>query len=1089
MMSQDFFDNKTVIVKDDLVRRLHSGDRIAVAASIFSVYAYEELKEQLEQVDDFRFIFTDEAFTPDIGSPKEKREFYIPKLEREQGLYGTKFEVRLRNELTQKAIAVECADWIRRKATFKSLSQSNGMPTFLSISDCENNCMYSPFDEFSTSQLGTSKPKSKLVAISRQEGLAARGFLNTFDQAWNSGELSDVTETVISRITQMYQENSPETIYYLALYRIFHEFLEDVDEDTLPKEGTGYRKSRIWNTLYDFQKDAAIAIINKLETYNGCILADSVGLGKTYTALAVIKYFQSRNCRILVLCPKKLESNWTSYTQNLTSNPLVSDKLRYDVLAHSDLSRDGGTSTTGMPLDQVSWGNYDLVVIDESHNFRNGADNASKNDDKQNRYQKLKEKVIKQGVNTKVLMLSATPVNNRFRDLQNQLALAYEGSDKDWQESIGLHNDLDTIFRQAQQKYNEWSKLDEAERTTTALTNMLDFDFFKILDQVTVARSRKHIQSYYDMNAIGPFPKRRKPLSYSPALSVDDDSLNYDMIYERLEQLNLMLYSPSSFLLSSKVSKYFDEDGQGLTTAGREEGIKQLMATNLLKRFESSVDSFRKTLQRISGFMEQTCVQIDAYEQKRNSHAEDGKDAQFGLSDVEEGFDLDQDDDDEMDFTTQGKNRFSLSDMDWKTWRGYIRHDIDTIHDLLELIQGIDAEHDAKLQQLLSLIQNKAENPFNTGNKKVLIFTAFADTADYLYQNVSGYAQSLGLETAEVTGAQVGRSTMAQVGGDMTSILASFSPVSKNRDQTAPKTGNASIDILIATDCISEGQNLQDCDEVINYDIHWNPVRIVQRFGRVDRIGSPNKEIQLVNFWPATDLDKYLNLKDRVKNRMKAAVMSATGDDDPINEEEQGGLAYRSRQLKEMRTSIPDLEDIQGGVSITDLGLNEFRMDLIDYHKNNPNIEYLPSGIDAVVEGEDPGVIFVLRNINGGVNINGSNRLHPFYLVYARSDGSILHGHLDPKATLDMMRILCKGKDRPDETLYRPFNRETKNGKDMHSVSLLLQTSVESIVFGNDVNAMESFFGDKGTSFLDKDVQGLDDFELICFLVVRAKRR
>lgn len=1090
--SYGMIDNRTSLVKDDLVRTIQSGDRMSVAASLFSMYAYRELRDQLESLDAFRFLFTSKAFTED-RTPKERREFYIPRLSREQSLYGTNLEIRLRNELTQKAVALECVDWIRRKgARFMSFNNEGGFPQFLAIEHGSDSAIgYMPFTEFSTTQLGVTRHASTpsyASFVMKQDATQTRGLLTMFDQAWHSNQVHDVTEAVIDGIERMYRENPPELVYYKALYRIFSEFLENVDEDTLAKDGTGFKDSKIWHMLYDFQKDAALSIINKLETYNGCILADSVGLGKTFTALAVIKYFESRNRNVLVLCPKKLKDNWITYRSNATNNPIIEDRLRYDVLYHTDLSRTKGDTIMNIPVDRINWGGYDLVVIDESHNFRNGNDSAAKADNNENRYRKLLDKVIHSGVRTKVLMLSATPVNNRFRDLENQLALAYEGNDDDWTAKLGLTTDIDNVFRNAQKAYSTWSKLAPEERTTTNLMGRLDFDFFKVLDQVTVARSRKHIQRYYDMNAIGRFPQRLKPVSVRPKLSTDASAVTYDQIYDELDKLSLALYKPSEFVLESRKAKYFDDEDGSLTTSGRETGVRKLMATNLLKRFESSVYSFRLTLERVLGYMKDTVAVIDRYEKYRNKHRDLSMFKDIYADRFDNGFDLDQDDDEQMEFTTQGKSQFALSDMNWKDWRRYIQADITIINNLLSLIHGIDAEHDAKLQQLYRTIREKVGHPINSGNHKLLVFTAFADTADYLYEHVSAYAKTLGLEIAEVTGARPGRCTLKKVGGDMSDILACFSPISKERDKIAPSLADQDIDVLIATDCISEGQNLQDCDEMVNYDIHWNPVRIVQRFGRVDRIGSKNDRIQLVNYWPDVDLDKYLKLKDRVEARMRLTVLTSTGDDDYINENENGDLEYRTRQLKQMQTEIPDLEDVEGGISITDLGLNEFRMDLIEYHRQNPDIEHTPDGIDAVVEGDEPGIMFVLKNVNEGVNTSGKNQLHPYYLVRVGSDGTIQHGHLEPKACLDLMRMLCKGKNEPDNRLCKAYNRSTKNGKDMSRASQLLQDAVTGIVQTDSQSAADGFLSTGMADFLAPTIQGIDDFELICFLAILPKR-
>ena len=1075
-MNPDFFDNRARIVKDDLVAHVGKGDRISIASSVFSMYAYRELREQLEGLDEFRFIFTSDAFTASRPR-KESREFYIPRLTREQGLFGTQFEIKLRNELTQKAVATECADWIRRKARFKSFAESGHMDSFLEVSQRGDDIAYLPFDEFTTVKLGTERGDSGFSMTMRLDASQSRECLRNFDEAWDSGQLQDVTEAVIDSISAMYAENPPELVYYAALYRIFNEFLDDISDDVLPNEGTGFRKSAIWGKLYDFQRDAALAIINKLETYDGCILADSVGLGKTFTALAVIKYYESRNRNVLVLCPKKLKDNWLTYNQNVVNNPIVADRLRYDVLYHTDLSRDRGMSETGIPLDRINWGAYDLVVIDESHNFRNGADTASKNDDKENRYQRLLARVVQEGVKTKVLMLSATPVNNRFRDLRNQLALAYAGDGSKWEGRLRIDNDIETVFRNAQTTFTRWSKLPPDQRTTDALTRMLDFEFFEVLDQVTVARSRKHIQRHYDMQALGPFPRRNKPISKRPHLSTLPGAISYHEIYEELEDLSLAIYIPSQYLHQSKVSKYAGEGGGNLTMAGRETGLRKLMNANLLKRLESSVWSFRMTLERILGYMTATLEVIDAYKANRNQRVV--------VEDTSSQFDFDLDDE-EMFFEVGGRTKIDLEDMDWLSWERDVAADVETIKVLLSMIKDIDPAHDAKLQELCDQLRGKAENPINPGNKKLMIFTAFADTAEYLYEHVSAFAKrELGLDTAVVTGTRPGRSTIKRVPADMGSILACFSPVSKERAIVAKQLEGCNIDILIATDCISEGQNLQDCDYLINYDIHWNPVRIVQRFGRIDRIGSKNDVIQLVNYWPDVELDEYIKLKARVEERMRITVMTSTGDDDYINEEEKGDLEYRERQLRQMQEEVIDLEDVSGGVSITDLGLNDFRMDLVGYYKDNPEIDRLPSGIHAVVSGDEPGVIFVLRNVNPGVNIQGRNHLHPFYLVYVKDDGEVLHGHLDPKDALDAMRLLCRGKNEPDATLCRAFNRETKNGRDMRRQARLLRDAVGSIIEAKAESDIDSFFGGGTTSFLENDVEGLDDFELVCFLAVR----
>ena len=1074
----EIFNNTTKVVKDDLIKTISSGSKVSIAAACFSIYAYQELKNQLSQCDEFRFLFTSPTFIAE-KTTKERREFYIPRLRREKSLYGTEFEVRLRNELKQKAVAKECAEWMSRKAHFKTNRTREGMNNFMLVEDGDETYTYMPMNAFTTVDLGCERGNNMTNIVTRLENPASTEFLRTFDEIWNDPEkLTDVTDEVIEMISSVYQENSPELIYFMTLYNIFSEFLDDISEDVLPNEATGFRDSVIWNKLYNFQKDAALAIINKLEQYNGCILADSVGLGKTFTALAVIKYYEGRNKNVLVLCPKKLSENWMTFRGNLINNPLAEDRLRYDILYHTDLSRDSGMTAIGLPIDRINWGNYDLVVIDESHNFRNGNGTNSRGGEKENRYMRLMNRVIRPGVKTKVLMLSATPVNNRFYDLRNQLALAYEGNADEINEKLNTKSDIDTIFRQAQSVYNAWCKLPEEERTTDNLLSRLDFDFFEVLDSVTIARSRKHIQTYYDTADIGTFPKRNKPISLRPKLTTLESAINYEDVYNLLSSLHLTIYTPTEFIHPSKLSKYLSQDETENFKKGREHGIQRLMSINLLKRMESSVHSFLLTIRRVYDYINGTAKIIDAFVAGQNVSLDEMTD----LSGAEQDFD---DDDLNTDFFSVGKKvKIDLRDMDYISWKRDIDEDLENLQLLILMVEDITPEYDYKLNQLLSVIRRKVENPINPGNKKILIFTAFSDTAEYLYENVSRIAQKeLGLNTALITGSVDGRTTIPGFKADMNHVLTCFSPRSKERDLLYPREHHE-IDILIATDCISEGQNLQDCDYCINYDIHWNPVRIIQRFGRIDRIGSKNAVIQLVNFWPDLDLDEYINLKARVETRMRISVMTSTGDDDLINPDEKGDLEYRKAQLKRLQEEVVDLEDMSSGISIMDLGLNEFRMDLLAYMKEHPDIDHVPFGIHAVVHGEKPGVIFVLKNVNEEINIDRQNRLHPFYMVYVGMDGNVITSHLQPKDMLDVMRHLSRGKSAPDAEACRKFNRATKDGRDMGKISHLLEDGIASIIDAKDEEDIDSFFSVGETTFLSSGFSGLDDFELICFMVV-----
>lgn len=1072
------FNNITKVVRDDLEKRIKYGSKVSIAAACFSIYAYQALKNELEKCDEFRFIFTSPTFVAE-KTQKERREFYIPRLNREKSLYGTEFELRLRNELKQKAVARKCAEWMRKKAQFRTNTTHEGMNNFLVVDNSKETYTYIPMNSFTAVDLGCERGNNISNMSTRLENPASKEFMNLFESVWqDKDKLTDATSEVIDMISTVYQENSPELIYFMTLYNIFNEFLDDISEDVLPNEATGFKGSTIWNKLYDFQKDAVLGIVNKLETYNGCILADSVGLGKTFTALAVIKYYEGRNKNVLVLCPKKLSDNWMTYRSNVVNNPLEKDRFRYDVLYHTDLSRNSGITGIGIPIDRINWGNYDLVVIDESHNFRNGNGTNTHGGEKENRYMRLMNRVIKPGVKTKVLMLSATPVNNRFYDLRNQLALAYEGNPEEINEKLNTTSDIDSIFRQAQKVYNAWCKLPENERTTKNLLSQLDFDFFEVLDSVTIARSRHHIQNYYDTTDIGTFPKRNKPISLYPKLTDRPGAINYKEVFECLNDLKLTIYTPTKFILPSKLSKYLSEEETENFRKGRETGIQRLMSINLLKRMESSVHSFLLTVKRVYGYLYDTSQIIEQFINSGTGNLNEMTD----LSAEESEFD---DDDQNTDFFTVGKKvQIDIRDMDYISWKRDIDDDLDTLSLLIGMVEDITPKYDFKLNQLIGVIKKKEEHPINPGNKKVLIFTAFADTAEYLYENIAPRVKELGLNIALVTGSVDGRTTIPNFQAEMNHVLCCFSPVSKDRDVLYPKDKNNDIDILIGTDCISEGQNLQDCDYCINYDIHWNPVRIIQRFGRIDRIGSKNKVIQIVNFWPNLTLDEYINLKARVETRMKISVMTSTGDDDLINPEEKGDLEYRKAQLKKLQEEVVDLEDMTSGVSIMDLGLNDFRMDLLAYMKEHKDIDHMPFGIHSVAHGDKPGVIFVLKNVNQKINIKNQNRLHPFYMVYVGMDGEIITNHLQPKDTLDEMRHIARGKTEPDKELCKIFNKETRDGRDMGKVSGLLEDAIGSIIEAKDEEDIDSFFTAGKTSFQSGGFSGLEDFELICFMVV-----
>lgn len=1092
-------DNINSLLGDDLKETIQAGDKLRIAASCFSIYAYEALKEELTEIDELEFIFTAPTFVPSNVTDKikkERREFFIPQDKRNKGetsLYGTEFEIQLRNRLNQKAIAKECANWIRKKATFKSNITSAPMQQF-AIVDGNQHSAYMPINGFTAVDLGYQKGNAVSNFVHKvDDNMMSQQYVQLFEQIWkDQDKVKEVTSSIVDHIESIYQENSPEKIYFLMLYNIFFEFLDDLNEDVLPNDRTGYQDTLIWNKLFNYQKDAATGIINKLEQYNGCILADSVGLGKTFTALAVMKYYELRNRSVLLLCPKKLADNWLNYNRNLKTNIFAKDRFNYDVLCHTDLDRTSGESF-GTPLNRINWGNYDLVVIDESHNFRN--DNPVK--DRETRYQKLMNKVIRAGVKTKVLMLSATPVNNRFTDLKNQLALAYEGNQDELSGKLRTTKSIDTIFKNAQRAFNDWSKLQPEQRTPAAILNALEFDFFELLDAVTIARSRKHIQTFYDTSDIGKFPTRRKPLSYHCPLTHKDDVISLNEIFAQLKLLKLSVYAPISYILPSRLKKYEDmydtEVGGGkgkLRQVDREKSLVALMTTNLLKRLESSVEAFRLTLQSLHNNHSRTLKLIKAFYDSNGDYTGAGEIDDFAgaLSAV------DAEDDDLPTFEEMeigGKVKIQLADMDLPSWQQDLSGDLEIIDALLVEMKIITPEHDAKLQHLNEHVFEKIDNPINPNNKKVIIFTAFADTAEYLYANLApGFLASKGLHTARVTGQGNPKSTIktARKGYDLQECLTLFSPKSKEKHLVLPDEP-AEIDVLIATDCISEGQNLQDCDYLINYDIHWNPVRIIQRFGRVDRIGSPNESIQLANYWPDISLDEYINLKERVESRMTIVDVTATGDDNVLSAK-ANDVSYRKDQLKRLQEEVIELEDVKTGISITDLGLNEFRMDLLNFVKEQGEPRSVPNGMHAVVPSNEslglkPGVIFTLRNVNDSVNIDQKNRLHPYYLVYISDQGEVIANHSEVKRLLDLVRSSCKGVAEPVASVCKVFNEQTNDGKEMGKYSEQLSDAIHSMISVKEEQDIDSLFSGGETSALVNTIQGLDDFELINFLVVQ----
>ncbi|WP_434565240.1 helicase-related protein [Thermoanaerobacterium thermosaccharolyticum] len=1082
-------DNKKYRVIDELKAELRKGSKLSIISAYFTIYAYEELKKELSKIDSMRFIFTEPTF---VRKDQELyREYFIVR-HPEKKISGNEFEIKLRNEMKQAAIAKECAEWLEKKAEIKSLRRPNpAQPRLVYIDNPEDNVLIHGTVDFTTDGLGIT-PSNRLDYNMCMYGKEYTiDFLQSFNELWEDDTaVQDVKDKVLEQMRILYKENTPEFIYFVTLYNIFYDYLDELTEDNIVKSRTGFKETLIWNKLYRFQKDAVMGAIDKLEKYNGCIIADSVGLGKTFTALAVIKYYELRNDRVLVLVPKKLRENWTIYTQNDKRNIFAADRFNYDVLNHTDLSRTSGYSGE-INLATLNWSNYDLVVIDESHNFRNNPPVKGR----VTRYQRLMNDIIKSGVKTKVLMLSATPVNNRMNDIKNQIAFITEGRDDAFKD-VGLDS-IEFILRKAQTVFNRWSELPEHERTTETFVNMMDTDYFKLLDTVTIARSRKHIEKYYNLEEIGKFPTRLPPENRYPAIDAKGEFPPIEDINRLIKKLTLCIYSPLAYVLPEKRAAYEDKYDMVVGSSksifrqiDREQSLVGLMRVNILKRLESSINSFAITVENILHKIDKA---LEAIEQRQFDY-----DAELDINDIDI-------DDPELESLMFGNNvKVLLQDMDLIKWKQDLLADKDKLETILLEAMIVTPERDAKLIELRTLIESKIRNPINPGNKKIIVFTAFADTARYLYENLADYFAKKGIYSAIVTGSGDNHSNLPISKelrksikiSDINTILTLFSPISKECSKIYPEVDKY-IDILIATDCVSEGQNLQDCDYLINYDIHWNPVRIIQRFGRIDRIGSINQSVKLVNFWATKDLDEYINLQQRVRGRMVLLDVSATGEENIIetdSSKEMRDLEYRKKQLERLKKEVVDLEDISGGISITDLTFNDFKIELMEYMKKNRKLlDEAPNGMYAVAKIDEsvkdtikPGVIFTLRQVKGKQQSKEQNPLFPYYMVYIADDGEVKLSFLHAKKILDFYKKLCSGKNEVLKELVEEFNKETNDGRKMKHYSDLLEASIENILGKKQEIGVASLFSKGGTTMPKRTFDGIEDFELITFLVIKG---
>lgn len=1049
-------------VVDELRRALAAGSSLDMATSSLTLHAYGEAADVLKGVTSCRLVVPND-------------------LDFAANLLGGASERPFRNKLGTRWLAMQLKTWLETKAAIR-MSATPLPQSFIGWKQGQEGRVITGQCPFTTDGLGlTPGDRASLIQYSETAD-ESDSLFEWFDYLWTT--LPDATgknESLLSGLQTIADHKAPSLIYFLMLYHVFHDIQQQIDEDKVVRSATGIRDSVVWKKLFKFQRDGVIGAIDKLERFGGCIIADSVGLGKTFEALAVIKYYQLRNDRVLVLCPKRLRDNWTLYASNDRRNSLAGDRLNYDVLNHTDLSRDSGLSGD-IDLANINWGNYDLVVIDESHNFRNKAAFRGR----ETRYDRLMNRIIKSGVKTRVLMLSATPVNNRLADLKNQIAFVTEGLDGAFAEHA--IPSIEATTRLAQAQFNRWLKLGDDERKPARLIDMLGFDYFKLLDLLTIARSRKHVEKYYGVTETGKFPSRLRPINIKADVDKAGEFRSIRDINNEIRRLNLSAYAPLKYVLPHKQAAYEDKYATKLRggervfkQADREESLIHLLRVNILKRMESAVSSFALTIERQLADVNAILARIDSHDESVD---------ELSIEDIEV-------DDSAFEALLVGRNvKVLLQDVDRIRWRQDLVEDRDRLGKLLTAAQRVEAARDDKLDRLKTLIEGKVRNPINPGNRKIIVFTAFADTAAYLYENLADWLRkTAGLNTALVTGAGRNRTNVPKLRTDLGSILTSFSPRSKERPEEL--VGEGEIDLLIATDCISEGQNLQDCDYLINYDIHWNPVRIIQRFGRIDRIGSPNTSIQLVNFWPNIELEEYINLEQRVSGRMVLLDISATGEENII--EQQSGdpmndLEYRRQQLLKLQDTVIDLEDLSNGVSIADLTLNDFRIDLAGFLKEHPGVlDALPFGAFSVASAASgdqpslaPGVVFCLRAAGDAALrvVEPDYPLSPHYLVHVGQDGTVLLSYSQAKQVLDHLKRVCLEATAVNQLACRQFDHETRNGQDMATLQKQLAAAVASITGKKEERAVASLFAPGGTHAQKGEFAGINDFEVVAYLVI-----
>nr|WP_286855932.1 helicase-related protein [Proteiniphilum sp. UBA4988] len=1055
-------------VENELSQRIDNNTIVSISTGMFSIYPFYLLREKMKHVKGLNILL--------LTNPETNKTNGVS-IAMDNSFWGTSEEGELKRQLLLRLAAEECSRILER-SRIRALKVPNafGFKLIFVEKEGESCVILSGMADFCSDTLGFIVSKNPQQHILQDGNNEIEQLKQIYNHIWADSNLAkEITNLAIEELKKGYKDYSPDSVYYMILHHLFHYSIVDFADDKIFKSKTGFKEKEIWKKLYKFQKDGVMGAIEKIEKYGGCIIADSVGLGKTFEALAVIKYYELRNDRVLVLCPKKLRDNWTVYTQNDKRNILINDRFNYDVLCHTDLIRLRGKSGD-IDLASINWANYDLVVIDESHNFRNNYPSKGE----MTRYARMMNEVIKKGVKTKLLMLSATPVNNRMNDLKNQISFITEGEDTVFEDE-GIDN-ISNVMKLAQRQFSDWAKT--SDRNINVLFDRLDNRYFKLLDMLTIARSRKHIVKYYDSADVGRFPTRLRPINEKTDIDSQRLFPSLRNINNAIRKLNLANYSPVSSLKDEKKAEYaakYDyqlSTGSVFTQSDREKNLVDLMRVNYLKRMESSIYSFYLSVKALLELVNQNLYKIE--------HIAELSDKSITIDSI----DLEED---ESDYLIGNKVKVLLQDIDLVKWRQELEYDRDTLTKLMESAATISAARDEKLTRLKEVIARKIENPINEDNKKVIVFTAFADTSIYLYEELSAWIlDEYGLFTALIKGSGTNKTNFPDIERkEMNELLTHFSPYSKERDKTYPNV-KREIDLLIATDCISEGQNLQDCDYLVNYDIHWNPVRIIQRFGRIDRLGSKNEQIQLVNFWPNMELNEYINLESRVKGKMVLLDISATGEENLIemNEnDEMTDLEYRRKQLEQLQSTVLDLEDIQGGITITDTNMNDFRMDIMEYEKKHlADLQDIPLGIHTVVETDDeeipPGTIFCMRS---SVQQKGQSLLAPYYLVYMGEDGETVLGYMQGKRCLDYLKKLCQGKTEVLEELTQELKRETKNYANMKAYSSAFQLAIESVIGKSQEVGAASFFSTELVSLNAEGVTSQSDFDIVAFVVVKRK--